>query len=480
MKIKAYFLIIPLIILTLSLILLILSRPAEKNYDIRSKAASGNTVTVCPEASTGCSYVGGEGLQKAVDEAKEGDTVQVSGTLTNRQPTVDTQIKYQRCLLNMRGKNITLKGPAKLYGENRGFDKPDGSNWDIGICSQGGNFTIDGIQIMQTLRPGFYFQNSKAVLKNVSTNDIDNANAEFVGGSVAISNSIFGGGATVISRGGASIRMINNTISTGGTGLSVDLCGGEELTAYLVNNIIKLAQPGYNTEYPDPNGKGIEIKCPEKIAANNKSKIANNMIWKGAPSNEGGPPGQPYGCATGEYCEGSTFADPEIIDTTVFGDIGWSYGINWDLKPDSPALTAGDGGTKIGATGNACAAPNSDACKTLNSPLTEPSAPQPTTPPEYPTSPPENPTNPPSLATPTTSQPTSPPGVPTYTPIPPNSTPPVDNNQPTPIYPSPTTPPTPTPTPKPLIDVKKTVETVQNTWNLFVASVIHFTQTVLP
>lgn len=476
-KLRPFSIFIPLVIMIVSFVFLSsrLSDKKELNTDIRSKAA-GNTLTVCPDATGGCTYAGGEGLQKAVDDAKDGDVIQISGTITNRNPTVDTKIKFERCMVNLRGKNITLKGPAKLYGENGSYKTPD---WDmvIGVCSEGGNITVDGIQVMQTLRHGFYFQRSNVNLINVSTNDIDNVSAEFIGGNVSVSNSIFGGGASVVSRGGANIRLINNTISTGGTGFSIDLCTGEP-TAYIVNNIIKLAQPGYNTENPDPNGIGIAVKCPEKLKSNPNSKIAYNMVWKGA-NGAGGPPG----CAAGEYCEGVIFADPKIINTTIYGDIGWSYAINWDLEPDSPAQTAGDGGVKIGGTGNACSAPNSDACKTLNSPIAveEPTAAPPPPAEEYPTQIPtnENPNLPPD-------QPAHPPSSENKPPItyylPPTMSFTNPNQQPGNTQTEKENPPAPTitPTPKPLIDMKKTVENAKNSMNNLWNSFINFTKTILP
>lgn len=450
MKIKAYFLIIPLIILTLSLTLLILSRPAEKNYDIRSKAASGNTFELLDAAT---------GIQTVIDDAKDGDIITIpAGSYSSSS----------NCILDTKGKSLTLKGSGgvTLDGQNNGDGK-------VGICIQGGIVTIDNLRIHQTLGPAIRVNSATVIIKNLFFSDIDHTTIQISSGRALILNSLFAGSAGPgVSIGGNVISKIeNNTfVENGGSGIAVNQCTSN---TEINNNLIV-----------DPDGgKGIASDCTANI------KSLNNFVWKGKPE-DGCVNNKPPifdDCVGGEICTGVTNAFPYFIGADDQGTVciygeGLVVG-DFHTRPNSPATQAG-----AGYGYGPCSDSNSTTCinyieqqKALLQPPNPTSPPQPTNPLEYPTNPPEYPTTPPT-------QPTSPPGEPTYTPIPPNSTPPVDNNQPTTANPSttlraspqPTTPPTPTPTPKPLIDVKKTVETVQNTWNLFVASVIHFTQTVLP
>lgn len=481
-SIKLFFLL--LIIFTIGSSTILLSIPQEKLTEVRTKAA-GNTITVCPEANAGCSFVGGDGIQQAIDSAQNGDIIQLGGTYTRRNPTVDKNIKYERCMVNTRGKKLTLKGPAVLYGENGGYNygSPTG-DMIIGICDKGGDLVIDNIQVKQTLRPAFYFSGTKAVMTNVSTNDIDNVGAEFTGGSVvSLSNSVFGGGAGpgVVVSSNSYARIINNTFSNMPGGISFDTCSSQP-TVYIVNNIFDVGA----------NGAGINVKCPDKFDAT-KSRIAYNLLWKGTTKKDDGSPGDLIGCGGEEMCnyQGFLLADPKLVQPIVFGDTGW-YGADWNLSEGSPGLTSGEGGTQMGVYGNPCSAPSSDACLTFNKPLEEQPAAI-----TFPTS---VPFVPPDITTPNNPtqyplQPTLPssggggdrdggPPITYYLP-PTMSFESPDKPRPTDDQPladtvSPSIIPTITPTPKPLIDIAKSIENTKNSLNNLWNSFINFTKTILP
>lgn len=485
------FLILILFVIVSSSVLL--SIPDQKIGEIRSKAA-GNTLTVCPESSAGCSFVGGDGIQQAVDAAQNGDTILLQpGRYTRRNPTVDPQIKYRNCMVNARAKTLTIKGPgALLDGENYGVDK-DSSTWVIGICSQGGGeVTIDSLQIKQTLRPAIFIRSANAIIKNVTFIDIDNTVIDIWAGSkVVIVNNISlgsaGPGINVLPLSGVASAVIKNNIffGNGGAGISFRLCDTSQPDSVVENNII----------VTDPSSVGIQLGCPEQTQKIAAIKSANNIIWKGKRGDCSAMDDDITGqaaCAPGELCDGTTLANPNFNGADERGSVCvWGEGITaGDLhtRPGSPAAGAG-------AYTGVCADGNSSAClsyiEQLKSQFQPPALPTDIFPTSAPFIPPD--TNPPpDNSTPNPSQPTRPPsddsGPPITYYLPPTmsfenpnqpTSSPSDNNPPTTGEENPPTP-TITPTPKPLIDIGKTVENaktgISNLWNSF----INFTKTVLP
>jgi len=62
------------IFLFLALALLLSLFLVSQRQEIRKKAEEGPILTVCPTAGIGCDYVGGDGIQQAVNSAFVGDT----------------------------------------------------------------------------------------------------------------------------------------------------------------------------------------------------------------------------------------------------------------------------------------------------------------------------------------------------------------------------------------------------------------------
>lgn len=478
--------------------ILLLSISNKKIPETRSRAAN-NTHTVCPDNGSGCSFVGGDGIQQAVDQAQNGNTILLQpGRYTRRNPTDDAQIKYRYCMVNTRGKSLTIKGAgATLDGENGGMNSGIPENRaisSIGICDQGGDVTIDSLQIKQTLRPAIFLRNSKAVIKNVTFIDIDSTVIDIWPGSKAIIlNNLFAGSAgpginVLPLAGDAFVKIENNTFyGNGGAGIIFNLCGNSQPTGNVKNNLI--VNPGDLFSKP-LSGSGIGAECREQEAKVASITAINNFVWKGQ-SNDGclGEPDKksPYtDCVAGEICSGSTVSYPFFIGADEKGTVcvygeGTTAG-DFNTRPNSPITQAG-----AGYGSGPCANPASSNCTSYVEQqksefvLTAPTDIIPTSLP-YVSVPPNNiPTNPPY------NQPTR---------IPPNyGKPPItyylpptmsfsDPNQPTiPTEKQPLTEtftPTITPTPKPLIDFKKTINNVKNYWDSMVSSFILFTQTILP
>ena len=159
------------LVLTLILGLASTSKP---NTPIQSKAAtSGTTITV--------SGSGGEAIQRAIDSAKDGDTVILpvgKYTRTGGEPYGEGTGGIQSCFINLRGKSITLKGTGSpkgdwngsvLFGE--GHDKGTHAEGDplftrVGICSDGGSVTLDSIHVKEFEGGCMLFNGTNVVLKN--------------------------------------------------------------------------------------------------------------------------------------------------------------------------------------------------------------------------------------------------------------------------------------------------------------------------
>lgn len=458
---------------------MLLSIPNKKTPETRSKAA-GNTINVCPDGGSGCSYIGGDGIQQAVDSAQNGDTILLQpGRYTRRNPTDDPKIKYRYCMVNTRAKTLTIKGPgALLDGENGGIGrgKTDAEgDMIIGICDQGGDITIDSLQIKQTLLPAIFLRNSKAVIKNVTFTDIDNTTIDvWMGSKVIIVNNLFQGsagpGVNILPLPGeASVKIENNTFfGNGFDGVNFILCNNSQPTGNVENNII------VNSE------KGIGIECPEQVQKMGAIKIANNFVWKGKNTDCIEPPDkipQKEDCSAGEICTGRTIAHPLFVGADEKGTVCvYGEGIvagDFHTRSGSPAASAG-------AYTGVCADGNSSGCLSyIEQQKTQLIPPAPTEIPTQiiPTQPIiNNPTQ--SITRPTT--PDNGPPITYYLPPTmgfanptqsPNNSPSIGTDNPTPTI---------TPTPKPLIDVAKTVENAKNGINNLWISFLNFTKTILP
>lgn len=123
--------------------------------DASAQTGTGNTLTVCATGTVGqngCQYMGGDGIQQAVDAAKSGDTVLLkAGTYrrtgyTSYSYNEDNPDRFSGAFLYIpgrSGRNLTLKGEGVVVLDGS-TDKTVGRN---GISIYEGTTTIENIKI---------------------------------------------------------------------------------------------------------------------------------------------------------------------------------------------------------------------------------------------------------------------------------------------------------------------------------------------
>jgi hypothetical protein len=112
------------------------------SYHLSSSIINAATLTACPE---GCPYAGGDGLQQAIDAAKDGDTIIMqSGNYRRNGFTPITGEKYNQCFISTKGKSITIRGEGKALIEGQNDELGTGTKglFRIGICEQKGKVEI--------------------------------------------------------------------------------------------------------------------------------------------------------------------------------------------------------------------------------------------------------------------------------------------------------------------------------------------------
>lgn len=346
---------------------------------------------VCPTAGAGCSHVGGDGIQQAVDEAKNGDTIIISpgtysgGAAVPLGVTNDLSVSNSRggantCFIRIEGKQLILKGDgAVLFGE--GHDKPyqDPYTTRAGICIINSDVTINSLRIKEFQKRAAVVYNSKIVVKNSLIDGNDEGGVSLVGNSSGLFvNNLFvemnfGG---IMLWGNSTAKIVNNTFYKSVILFFYHPSGTNNAKADIINNII-VGNWG--------NTIGQVDWWPSEYAKLKNNNYSYNILW-----DEGG-----YTCQNLEYCDqfpGRIEADPLF---NVCSEPRGLCGGSLDPLTGSPALRVGDpnipGPKNLGHTGGPCANPNSSICATYIQ-ANFPSLPQPTEPPPQP--PPEPPPGP--------------------------------------------------------------------------------------
>ncbi len=331
------------------------------------------TFTVCEQTGAGCDQVGGDGIQKAVDNAIDGDTVFIK---TGKYISAVNK----PCFLDLGAKKLTIEGEGSpigawngtvLYGE--GHSKPDVYPQRAALCSTGGDVTIKNIHIREFQGGGLKFTSSRLVLYRSVIDTNDAGGITLNDSSALIVNTIF---LNDINRNGQQpIKAINNTI----IGKAIDGSCNENVGPLdFINNIVK-----------DPEltiGLGLLTgNCPDKVAQYGTKNITYNIFWK-----------ENHPCYPNhEFCD---FTQPNNAKKNLNADpllkspapdaSGWApFGDgNFDPGPGSPALGTGSPGipnanNELGAYGGPCVEPESATCTqfiTANIPaLPEPPQPPP-------------------------------------------------------------------------------------------------------
>ncbi len=333
------------------------------------------TYTVCAAAGAGCDHVGSDGIQKAINEAHDGDTILIKGGTYTSAVT-------GTCAIDSGAKKLTIKGESDSRGGNgtmlfgEGHDKPDVYPNRAAVCVNGGELTIDDIHLKEFQGGAVRATNSRLILKNNVIDGHDSGAIHLYNSSVLAVNNYFvanSGGGALIPFGNSPIKAFNNTFYD--KALNAE-CGKDLPAIDFVNNIV------VDIELTVGAG-GIFGDCPATVTQFKNKHIAYNLIWKNRDNTD-------HPCYPNhEYCDsytGKISADP-MLNVPAIDQRGWRWGGDFSPQDGSPVIGAGDPavlGTKnLGATGGPCATPNTATCQQF---ITDnwPPAPQPPEPPPQP------------------------------------------------------------------------------------------------
>ncbi len=311
-------------------------------------------------------------FQSTVDKAIDGDTIMISGTLSG--PIFipfNGKMAVNSCFVDLKGKKLTLKG-GKLFGqghETTDSHHPGDSNdkyyHRAGICSEGGSFTIDGVDIREFEGGGLYFSGAKVVLKNSTVQGNDHGGISLFDSSLLAVNNTFLN--AIGSSGNSNIKAYSNTFISDAIHTT---CHQDVPPIEFVNNIVTQMEVGVSI------GGFADSNCSDKVDQFKNQKIEYNLLWK---KKDWGWYPQEY---QGDF-KGKILADPLIND--ICTEPGGMCGGSIDPQAGSPALTGGNPtiSTVLGATGGPCINPASTTCTQFIA-ANQPPEPQikPTEPPE--------------------------------------------------------------------------------------------------
>lgn len=297
---------------------------------------------ICAEngAGTSCSHLGIAGIQEAIEEAKNGDVININGgKYKSESPiVVDPEYRDQNCLVHTRGKNLTIKGVGNPMIDNNNGNLNNREKWSTGICILGGKVTIDSITIRQTLLPAIFIDEAQVIIKNVTFVDIDHLAINIRRSQVYVINNLIAGSPGVSVGDYSYLRFENNTVYGGA--IDFNLCENHEPTGDVLNNILIRSS--------------ITAKCSDQTNKLKEIKIKNNFVYHGSSTGDmncAGPGNTENDqCTDKEICEGVTFSWPDIVGADENGTICvWGEGFiqgDFATKPNSVAGLAGAGYSK--------------------------------------------------------------------------------------------------------------------------------------
>ena len=134
------------LVLALPLSLFLVSQRQE----IRKEKEGRPTTTVCPTAGPGCDYVGGDGIQQAVDAAEAGSSTSKTKILikagnytrANYTEYINRYGKKGKCFVNTRKKFLIFEGEGEVI-----LDGEHSANMS-GFCSKGGEIEVKNLKIV--------------------------------------------------------------------------------------------------------------------------------------------------------------------------------------------------------------------------------------------------------------------------------------------------------------------------------------------
>lgn len=325
--------------------------PPATIINVKTTNPNPKTITVCPSGQS-CDFSGaGQVVQEAVDKALDGDTILVkAGTYIrpDGSPLAEGNGNIT-CFVDLHGKDLTLKGEGNAIFFGEGHDKPDTYANRSGICSTGGDVTIDTIRVKEFQGGCLRFTDARLTLKNSIIEGCDSGGTHFRNVSLLAVNNYFVANIGIQPKGPAPIKAFNNTFYSS-KAINTD-CNVEVPPIDFVNNIVvdEELTIGAGWIYGD---------CPATAAQFKTKNIKYNLIWKGT-----------YPCYENhEYCDnftGKISADPLFVEPVIDqrGMAGWA---NFGFKDGSPAVGAGDpmipGKRDLGISGGPCANPADAAC----------------------------------------------------------------------------------------------------------------------
>ena len=114
------------------------------------KATGGSTLIVCPSEGEGCNYVGGDGIQQAVDAAEAGSSTSKTKILikagnytrANYTEYINSDGKKRKCFVNTREKFLIFEGEGEVI-----LDGEHSANMS-GICAKGGEIEVKNLKIV--------------------------------------------------------------------------------------------------------------------------------------------------------------------------------------------------------------------------------------------------------------------------------------------------------------------------------------------
>jgi len=286
----------------------------------RKQAGEAAIFIVCPSAGTGCDYVGGDGIQQAVDAIPDGGSVIIKpGYYEN----VEIQIGI--------GQHPTPKHNITIKGETGG-DLPILDDGQKGVAIKiGGDsrVTIENLIIKNSKFEGIGLVNSsQATIQNNQISGNQGSGIFLVNSSQATiqNNQISGNQGDGISLGHSSqAKIINNTLyKNKETGINIYQCGDSNPSVEARNNIITHTEKNTDGTF----GFGIGGRCLHDPGKLDNDTFAYNLIWGNERDNTE--------CGGMELCEnfpGRINADPKFVNPE---------GGDFHLQPDSPAIDSGD------------------------------------------------------------------------------------------------------------------------------------------
>jgi len=303
---------------------------------------------VCPSAGTGCDYVGGDGIQQAVDAAEVGSSTSKTkilieaGNYTRENYTeyINSNNRKRKCFVNTREKFLIFEGKGEVI-----LDGEHSANMS-GFCAKGGEIEVKNLKIVGFKKdPDECFTNdttqacswgsgivlelkAKATIQNNQiSGNLKEGVILFDSSQATIQNNQISGnqGDGIFLADSSQAKIINNSLYKNKiAGIDIYQCGDDNPSVEARNNIITHTEKNTDGTF----GFGIGGSCLHDSGKLDNDTFAYNLIW--------GNEGDNTRCGTNELCEdftGRINADPKFVNPE---------GGDFHLQAGSPAIDSGD------------------------------------------------------------------------------------------------------------------------------------------